>query len=58
MKRQGKAETAGIAQQPRSWDSILGTDKRFSVQTDAGVHIASYTLGTGGHFYGGKAAGA
>jgi hypothetical protein len=37
-------------------------DQEFSlvhvVQTGSGVHLASYTMGTGGSFSGGKAAGA
>jgi hypothetical protein len=47
------------AGRPRGWSSDTGMVKNFLhvVQTSSGVHPAPYTMGTGGSFPGGKAAG-
>jgi hypothetical protein len=46
---------------PRGWNSSPGRVKNFLchvIQTSSGAHPASYTMGTGASFFGGKAAGA
>jgi hypothetical protein len=45
---------------PRGWSSSPGSVRNFLhvVQTGPGAHPASYPMGTGGSFSGGKAAGA